>query len=82
MTAFPAPIAEQIWDMKYRLKPAPGETGAAEARLPGFWIPLRRGQGRGDAGEGGVDMRFRRAGLPRRGLQPILHVPDLFGDGG
>ncbi|MEL6480172.1 MAG: adenosylcobalamin-dependent ribonucleoside-diphosphate reductase [Pseudomonadota bacterium] len=33
MTAFPAPIAEQIWDMKYRLKPAPGETGAAEAHV-------------------------------------------------
>ncbi|MEM6354998.1 MAG: adenosylcobalamin-dependent ribonucleoside-diphosphate reductase [Pseudomonadota bacterium] len=31
MTAFPAPIAEQIWDMKYRLKPAPGEGSAAEA---------------------------------------------------
>ncbi|MEM6679802.1 MAG: adenosylcobalamin-dependent ribonucleoside-diphosphate reductase, partial [Pseudomonadota bacterium] len=31
MTAFAAPIAEQIWDMKYRLKPAPGTPAPVEA---------------------------------------------------
>ncbi|MBX2853919.1 MAG: ribonucleoside reductase [Rhodobacteraceae bacterium] len=29
-TAFAAPIAEQIWDMKYRLKPAKGHGGVTE----------------------------------------------------
>ncbi|MEO1721740.1 MAG: adenosylcobalamin-dependent ribonucleoside-diphosphate reductase [Pseudomonadota bacterium] len=61
MTAFPAPIAEQIWDMKYRLKPAPGEGSAAEADVDATFARVAAALAETESDPAAWEQRFRSA---------------------
>ncbi|MEM7498569.1 MAG: adenosylcobalamin-dependent ribonucleoside-diphosphate reductase [Pseudomonadota bacterium] len=61
MTEFAAPIAEQIWDMKYRLKPAPGEAGAAEADADASFARVARALAATESDPAAWEPRFRAA---------------------
>ena len=70
MSRFAAPIAEQIWDMKYRLKEADGTP--VDLSVEDSWRRIATGAGRGGNESPGAweDRFYARAGgfqVPARG---------------
>ncbi|MEM6942939.1 MAG: adenosylcobalamin-dependent ribonucleoside-diphosphate reductase [Pseudomonadota bacterium] len=62
MTAFAAPIAEQIWDMKYRLRPAPGDAaGTPEPDVQATWSRVAKALAEVEAEPALWEPRFLRA---------------------
>ena len=80
MSRFAAPIAEQIWDMKYRLKEADGTPSTARSRIPGGgsrgrWRRSRRAGGWEDKFYRALeDFKFLPAGGSRRARAPARSV--------
>ena len=59
MTRFAAPIAEQIWDMKYRLKDATGHP--IDTTVEDTWRRVARALAEGEAEPAEWEDRFYRA---------------------